>query len=58
MKKLASSPTLAGLEKLLNQYYYSSTYKILDDLTIINSKGVFTKVIVKKVKNRYILFEF
>ena len=56
MDIIASSPTLKGLEKMLNQYFYSKTYQIFPDLTVTNSKGVFDKVIVKKVKSRYILY--
>lgn len=57
MKLLASSPTLIGLQKMLNQYYYSTSYQIYPDLTITNSKGIFDKVIVKKEKSRYKLYE-
>lgn len=56
MKKLASSPTLKDLEKLLNQFYYSKTYQIFPDLTVVNSKGIFDKVVVKKEKSRYVLY--
>lgn len=55
-QKIASSPTLTGLEKLLNQYFFSTTYKIQPDLTVTNSKGIFDKVIVKREKNRYVLY--
>lgn len=55
-QKIASSPTLTGLEKLLNQYFFSTTYKIQPDLTVTNSKGIFDKVIVKQEKNRYVLY--
>lgn len=57
MKKLASSSTLIGLQKLLNEYYYSKTYQIFPDLTITNSKGIFDKVIVKKEKSKYVLYQ-
>jgi hypothetical protein len=54
--KIASSPTIAGLEKLLNQHYYSTTYKIDENtLKITNSKGVFDGLKVVKSKNRYYL---
>ena len=56
MKKLASSPTLKDLEKLLNEFYYSKTYQIFPDLTVVNSKGIFDKVVVKKEKSRYVLY--
>ena len=56
-KKLASSPTIVGLEKLLNQYFYSTSYKIYPDLTVCNSKGVYNGVEVKKEKSKYVLYE-
>jgi hypothetical protein len=56
MDIIASSPTLIGLEKMLNQYFYSKTYQIFPDLTVTNSKGIYNKVIVKKVKSRYIVY--
>jgi hypothetical protein len=57
MKKIASSPTLVDLEKMLNQYFYSNTYQIFPDLTVTNSKGIYDKVIVKKEKSRYVLYQ-
>jgi hypothetical protein len=57
MEKIASSPTLVGLEKMLNQYFYSKTYQIFPDLTVTNSKGIYDKVIVKKEKSRYVLYQ-
>jgi hypothetical protein len=56
-QKIASSPTLANLEKMLNQYFYSTTYQILPDLTVINSKGVYGGVIIKKEKSRYVIYQ-
>jgi hypothetical protein len=53
---LASSATIKGLESMLNTYYYSTSYKIHDDLTVSNSKGVFDKVEVKHEKGRYKLY--
>jgi hypothetical protein len=57
MKKIASSPTLIGLTKMLNKYFYSTTYQIFPDLTVTNSKGIFDKVVVKKEKSRYVLYQ-
>jgi len=56
LKKIASSGSLKGLEKLLNEYYYSSTYKISENFIITNSKGVYDKVFVKKEKNKFVLY--
>jgi len=53
---LASSPTLIGLQKMLNQYFYSTTYQIFPDLTITNSKGIYDRVYVVKEKSRYKLY--
>ncbi len=55
-QKIASSPTLLGLEKLLNEYCYSKTYQIFPDLTVTNSKGIYEGFIVKKEKSRYVLY--
>lgn len=57
MTKIASSPTITGLTKLLNEYYYSQSYKINSDLTVSNNKGAFNKVIVKKLKHKFVLYE-
>jgi hypothetical protein len=57
MKKIASSPTLVGLTKLLNQYCYSTTYQIFPDLTVTNSKGVTDSFVVKKEKSKYVLYQ-
>jgi len=57
MKKIASSPTLIGLTKLLNEYFYSSTYQIHPDLSITNSKGIFDKMTVKQEKSKFVLYQ-
>jgi hypothetical protein len=57
MRKIASSPTIEGAEKLLNQYFCSTSYKISEDLIISNNKGIFEKVIIKKIKGRYVIYE-
>jgi hypothetical protein len=56
LQKIASSATLKGLEKILNQYFYSTSYQIFPDLTITNSRGVYDKVLVKKEKSKYVLY--
>ena len=53
---IASSPTIKGLENMLNKYYYSTTYQIFPDFTIVNSKGKFDKVFVTKKGSRYDLY--
>ena len=57
MRKLASSPTIEGAEKLLNQYFFSTSFKISEDLIISNKKGIFDKFIIKKLKGRYVIYE-
>ena len=56
-KLLASSPTLVGLQKSLNQYCYSTTYQIFPDFTITNSKGKVDWCYVTKKGSRYYLFD-
>ena len=56
MTKIGSSPTIEGAEKLLNEYYYSTSYKVSPELVISNKNGIFDKVIIKKVKSRYVIF--
>ena len=53
--KLATSTTLAGIEKLINQFYYSTTYKV-DPVTleISNSKGINNSVKVEFKKGEYV----
>jgi hypothetical protein len=53
---IASSGTITGIEKMINQFYYSSSYKVNDDMTIQNSKGLFFGIVIKKQKNRYKAF--
>jgi len=55
--KIASSSSIVGLEKLLNQYLYSTSYQIFPDLTITNSKGIVDKFIVLKEKSKYVLYQ-
>ncbi len=57
MKVLMSSPTVEGLEKMLNRYFYSTSYKIRPALTITNSKGVYSAMQVKKKGSRYAVYE-
>lgn len=52
----ASAPTIQRLEKLINNFFYSTSYKINDDLSIVNNKGVVTFISIKKVKNRFLAY--
>lgn len=53
---LASSPSLEGLTKLLNKFLFSTTYNILDDFTVVYSKGINNNYLVKQEKTRYKLY--
>ena len=53
---ICSSNTLIDLSYLINKFYYSTTYKVLPDLTVIWSKGVKKDLIVKKKGSRYLCY--
>lgn len=57
--KLASSGTIAGIEKVINQYFYSSYCTINKDLKICNpNKPQINEFYeVKKEKNRFIFYQ-
>lgn len=57
-KLICSSSTISGLEKLINQYFYSTTYQVFPDMTIVNSKGIFDKGFCKKAKNKYYFYMY
>ena len=52
--KIASSPTIEGLEAMLNKYFYSTSYKIDANLIVTNNKGVYDGIIISHKKGRYI----
>jgi hypothetical protein len=57
MKKIASSSTLSGIEKLVNQYFYSQHYRISEDLVVTNFFFYKTDiVIIKKEKSKYVFY--
>lgn len=51
--KIASAPTIESLTKLINEYYYSTTYRI-EEGKVYNSKGLFEKGVVTKKGKRFI----
>jgi len=54
---LASSPTIQGIEKMLNKYMYSEKYTITEDLTIKHPEKNINdcfKVVCKKGRYRLI----
>jgi len=57
MKLLCSSNNLPGLQKLINEYFYSDSYIINPDLTVINTKIVLkNNIIIRKKKNRFLAY--
>ena len=58
MIKLAQAATIEIFAKCLNEYCYSTTYKISEDFIITNNKGVTSNFIVKKNKRgAFILYQ-
>jgi len=55
---LATSPSIEGIEKLLNNYCYSTNYKINSDLSVSNPNKANANdlFLVVKHKNRYRLY--
>lgn len=51
-KTIASSPTLEGLTKCINSFYYSTTFYI-QDMKVYNSKGLRENMQVVQKKGRY-----
>lgn len=56
-KLRASSTTLKGIEKILNQYFYSTSYQVFPDGLITNSRGQVDGFFIKKEGSRYKLYE-
>ena len=53
--KLATAPTIQRIEQIINQYFYSTTYKVNpDNLELTSSKGVNLNYFVEFKKGRYI----
>ena len=53
--KLAISPTLAGIEKLINQYFFSTSIKVNPEtLEITNSKGQINHFTIERKKGKFI----
>lgn len=54
LKPIASSRSVEGLQKLLNEYFYSTTYRIdPDTLKVSNAVGPCPNIIVTEYKNRF-----
>lgn len=50
--KIGSSTTTEGVEKLLNEYFYSTSYTFKEGI-VSNSQGVCKNIEVTKKKNRF-----
>ena len=57
MVKLAQSGTKEGIEKMINQYFYSTSYKVDEDLNIVGKKGILENFKVEFKRNKYIFWE-
>jgi len=57
VKKLATASTIENLEKLINQYFYSTNCKI-EGSNVVNSKGVIKGFEVVNKKQRFIFQSF
>ena len=60
MTKIASSGSVDGLTKLLNEYFYSDKWIIRDDLTLFHPDKDLRRINdyykVKKTKGRFVLY--
>ena len=57
MKLLCSSNNLPGLQKLINEYFYSDSYIINQGITVINTKIVLRNtIVIKKKSNRFLAY--
>lgn len=52
-QKIASSGTIEGLQKLINEFYFSNTYYI-KDMKVYNKNGVVDKIEIISEKGRFI----
>ena len=53
--KLATSPTLSGIENLINQYFFSTSIKVNPEtLEITNSKGQLNNFTIEKKKGKFV----
>jgi hypothetical protein len=58
MKKIAQAATLGKLEKYLNDYCFSTTYKISENFEITNCKGVSNSfTVVRNKKGALVLYQ-
>ncbi len=51
-KLLASSSTKEGIEKLINQYFYSTSYTLQEN-QIVGKKGILSGFVVEFKKNKF-----
>ena len=51
-QKIASSGTIEGLQKLINEFYYSTTCYI-ENMKVYNKNGIIENSLVDLKKNKY-----
>ena len=53
-RALCGSPTITGIQKLINEYFFSTSYKVdWETLEVSNSTGVCEHLKVEERKGRY-----
>ena len=57
MKKICYSGSLDGLLKLINEYFYSTTYRI-ENGVLYNSKGIYTGGEIKQCKGKFTFYQY
>ena len=58
MTKICTAPTIERIERLINQFFYSTSYKVNPDtLELTSSKGVNQNYLVKNEKNKFIMYQ-
>ncbi len=57
-KIFCASGSIEGLQKLINEYFYSTNYVVNPDLSVTNEKMTIRKDFIKviKRKNRYLAY--
>lgn len=59
--KISSSGSIEGIQTLINSYFYSSSYNVIEynkELYLFNSLGLFFNGYVIKKGNRFYFYQF
>jgi hypothetical protein len=59
--KIASSATIEGMQALINTYFYSSSFNLIEynkELYLFNSKGLFFNGYAIKKGKRFIFYQY